>query len=160
MKGFAIRFLLLAALILGLFGFFFSHEIYMSMSNDMKRAFASERPESRLEPGDLSRIVGYRLKDPTRDLAVIEVKRLNAVVTENGWAEVMFDLVNKGEARFPHLRLYLQDSAAAVLRTVELSPEDYGATGNFSVQQVKVRVQLRGQEKKVAVAPYFEGMNK
>jgi hypothetical protein len=145
---------------LGLFGFFFSHEIYMSVSKDMKRAFATERPESRLGPGDLSRIVGYRLKDPTRDLAVVEVKGLKAVDAENGWAEITFNLVNKGEARFPHLRMHLQDSNEAVLRTVELSPTDYGASGNFAVQQVKVRVQLRGREKKVAVAPYFEGVNK
>ncbi len=160
MKVFAIRFLLVIALMLGFFGFFFSHEIYMSMSNGMKRALASERPESRLGPGDLSRIVGYRLKDPTRDLSVIEVKGLSAVVTENGWAEVMFNLVNAGEARFPHLRLYLQDSSGAVLRTVGLSPDDYGASGDFSVQQVRVRVQLRGQEKKVAVAPYFQEVGK
>ena len=160
MKTFAIRFLLLAALILGMFGFFFSHEIYMSISADMKRAFSTEIPGSRLEASDLSRIIGYRLKDPTRDLTVIEVKRLHAVITESGWAEVMFDLVNRGEARFPHLRLYLQDATNSVLRTVELTPDDYGASGNFAVQQVKVRVQLRGQEKKIAVAPYFQGEKK
>lgn len=160
MKGFAIRVFLVLGLILGVLGFFFSHEIYMSISSDMKRAFGEARAGERLAPGDLHRIVGFRLKDPTRDLAAIEVRRLSASVAEGGVADVAFDLVNLGEARFPHLRLYLQDSANRVLRTVELSPKDYGAGGDFSVQHVKVRVQLKGSEKRVAVAPFFEGVGK
>ncbi len=154
------RFLLILALFIGLLGFFFSHEIYMSMQDDLRKAFASELVETRIQPGEASRIVGYRLKDTTRDLSVVEVRGLNAVVTENGWAEVSFDLVNKGEARFPSLKVLLQDAGNSVLRTVRLSPEDYGASGNFTVQQVKVRVELRGLEKKVAIAPFFEGVSK
>lgn len=157
MKSRILVFFLVVACILIVFVACFSNELRLWLREGVETWRSEPAAVQKVLDGKESQmIVGYRLVDTERDARRVELRDFQASMDGLGKVAVTLTLVNNGSVDFPNLRVFMKSEDSKVLRTLNISPQDYGARGEFSKQQVALRIPLLRGESRVAVSPYFE----
>lgn len=157
MKNRIFIYLLTVLLILILFIACFSNELGLWMQEGVRDLTSTSNTGNKpLSQEDSQKIVGYRLVDSERDARRVEVRDFRASIEGVGKVDVNFTLVNNGVAHFPSIRVLMKSAQSKVLRTIDVSPSQYGAKGDFSKQLVTLHIPLEPGEVRVAVTPFFD----
>ncbi len=153
---FLIFFLVVAGLLI-LFVVCFSNELGLWLREGLG-GWSSESTslQKTLDSKDSQKIVGYRLVDLERDARRVEVRDFRASMDGLGKVDINLTLVNTGSVHFPNLRVFMKGEDSRVLRTLNISPQEYGGKGDFGKQQVVLHIPLLRGESRVAVTPYYD----
>lgn len=155
MKSLLIRLAVVIALALVCVSWFFSHEIALKIADAASSMFAESSQRTWLDDSKTATIVGYRLISGRNDASQVSVEALQAGTPSGGKVDIQFQLINRGEADFPWLRVYFLDSKGKTVRTSAIPPTAYSHSGTFSTEQINLTLIIRDGEARFTVAPFF-----
>lgn len=157
MKNRIFSYFLVLSLVMLLFIACFSNELGLWVQEGVGGLGGSSSTTNKiLAVEDSQKIVGYRLVDSERDARKVEVRDFGAHMEGASKVDVNFTLVNNGVVHFPKIRVLMKDANSKVLRTIDVTPSQYGAKGEFSKQLVTLHIPLERGEVRVAVMPYYD----